>query len=197
MSFLALTNFFFSNGRYCQKINYKFMIVKDDLETSLEEIFLRCTIPVFLEGVEGESEQKVCFFWISVCSSVKDHSDGDLSGLWALETKCKLCAYSKCLIVTTSAGCPSSNMHRFTLMKNVKVWVNFGFKEETRASTESPRQRVPRWAHTAASGRTEDCGCRTFWASRVSGVMQTGACHGVSLQDRTLPGRNARACGLS
>lgn len=62
MSFLALTNFFFSNGRYCQKITYKFMIVKDDLKTSLEEIFLRCTIPVFLEGVEGESEQKVCFF---------------------------------------------------------------------------------------------------------------------------------------
>lgn len=40
------------------------------------------------------------------------------------ETKRKLCAYIKGLIgnpVTTFAGCPSSNVHHVTLMKNFKV----------------------------------------------------------------------------
>ena len=88
---------------------------------------------VLLEGVEWESEQKVCFFWISVCLSVKEHSHGDLSGGWAPEMRYTPCAYSKRLIdnpVAIFAGSPSSNMHRSTLMKNFKVWVNFGFNEE-------------------------------------------------------------------
>lgn len=130
---------------------------------------------VLLEGVEWESEQKVCFFWISVCSSVKEHSHGDLSGDWALEMTYKPCAYSKCLIdnpVTTCAGCPSSNMHHFTLMKNFEVWVNFGFKEketwtciETASppagSSVNPRRYFWKDVRNANAGPSElhECGC--------------------------------------
>ena len=71
MSFLALTNFFFSNGRYCQKITYKFMTVKDDLETSLEGIFLRCTLPSLLGG-GGRGIRAKSPFFLNQCVLVSE-----------------------------------------------------------------------------------------------------------------------------
>lgn len=157
---------------------------------------------VLLEGVEWESEQKVCFFWISVCSSVKEHSHGDLSGDWALEMTYKPCAYSKCLIdnpVTTCAGCPSSNMHHFLWWKILKFeWILVLKRRRLEhAFKQPPHQRVHQWTHAVTSGRMWGMRMQDLLSFMSVGVMQTGVCHRMSLQNWMLPERNAWACSLS